>query len=121
MLTHGLVGYGKAWAATTLGYTIMLTERYEDNPITGVHEHRHVWQNWILGPFFTPVYMFGYLISFVHGFWLYQQGLNKEPWGWWFYRWNPFELDAYKHEHDTFPSTEIPVDGHFFASKKPES
>jgi hypothetical protein len=111
--------YGEAWAATTLGYCIMLNPDYVDNPMTHVHERRHVWQNWVLGPFFLLVYFIGYLISFVRGIWLHKTEHTNASVGWWFYYWNPLELDAVAHERDYFPPNKNitpPKQGHFLVA-----
>lgn len=106
--------YGSTWAATTLGWCIMYTPNYVDNPVTAVHERRHVFQNWIFGPFFLPLYVIGYAVSFMRGFWRSQHGEQIEPVGWWFYKWNPFELDAYDYQRKQFLATDQRL-GHLLA------
>ena len=80
--------YSDMWAATTLGFIIFLSPGYENDPVTHVHERRHVQQYWCLGLLFFVAYycamMIGYAnttpppnIMLTNGYW-----------------WNWFEMDA---------------------------
>ena len=80
--------YSGTWAATTLGFIIFLAPNYVNDPNTHVHERRHVWQSFILGPTFIPIYLLGYIPALFKGSTDVPGGYSPGYW------WNFFEQDA---------------------------
>lgn len=82
--------YG-GWAATTLGFNIMLSAKWVLSKETAVHERHHVWQNKILGPLFLPLYVLGYLVGGLIGIFNNTDKLTLAQSIYWY---NPFESNA---------------------------